>query len=302
MSTANRGQDYQHWLAKINQVCGQFAARPLDDNFHGEIDASYAGDLKVSTVTARGINLYRTRQEIQRDNDAWFYTVFQLAGQATIEQDGRQAMLESGDITLIDASRPCSIIWQQTSRQASLLLPRSLLEQQLRGSEISIATRLAKSLPMVQLSQRLLHESMNSPELSASESKAALEAIVCLLRPMLHHQEAQPSRRDKQFQKIMALIDESIQAEHLRPEWLASETGMSVRSLYRLFAEKGLVVAQYIKNRRLDLCARALQSAHDDEKLAGIGYSWGFSDHSHFSTAFKQRFGVSPGEYRKRCR
>ncbi|MFX5085138.1 AraC family transcriptional regulator, partial [Acinetobacter baumannii] len=22
----------------------------------------------------------------------------------------------------------------------------------------------------------------------------------------------------------------------------------------------------------------------------------------HFSTAFKQRFGVSPGEYRKRCR
>ena len=242
MSTANRGQNYQHWLAKINQVCGQFAARPLADNFHGEIDASYAGDLKVSTVTARGINLYRTRQEIQRDNDAWFYTVFQLAGQATIEQDGRQAMLESGDITLIDASRPCSIIWQQTSRQASLLLPRSLLEQQLRGSEISIATRLAKSLPMVQLSQRLLHESMNSPELSASESKAALEAIVCLLRPMLHHQEAQPSRRDKQFQKIMALIDESIQAEHLRPEWLASETGMSVRSLYRLFAEKGLVV------------------------------------------------------------
>lgn len=207
MNTANRGQNYQHWLAKINQVCGQFAARPLDDHFHGEIDASYAGDLKVSTVTARGINLYRTRQEIQRDNDAWFYTVFQLAGQATIEQDGRQAMLESGDITLIDASRPCSIIWQQTSRQASLLLPRSLLEQQLRGSEISIATRLAKSLPMVQLSQRLLHESMNSPELSASESKAALEAIVCLLRPMLHHQEAQPSRRDKQFQKIMALIE-----------------------------------------------------------------------------------------------
>jgi AraC family transcriptional activator of tynA and feaB len=82
-------------VSKINQVCGQFAARPLADNFHGEIDASYAGDLKVSTVTARGINLYRTRQEIQRDNDAWFYTVFQLAGQATIEQDGRQAMLEA---------------------------------------------------------------------------------------------------------------------------------------------------------------------------------------------------------------
>ncbi len=125
--------------------------------------------------------------------------------------------------------------------------------------------------------------------------EAALEAIACLLRPVLHQRDPAPSRREKQFQKIIALIDASIQSEHLRPEWLASETGMSVRSLYRLFADRGLVVAQYIKNRRLDLCARALQNVHDDEKLAGIGYRWGFSDHSHFSTAFKQRFGVTPG-------
>ena len=302
MAAVNGGETYQAWLAKINQVCGHFAARPLDGDFHGEIDTSYAGSLKLSTVTTRNVNLFRTRQEIRSGNDAWFYTVFQLAGQANIEQDDRQVRLETGDMTLIDASRPCSILWQQTSRQVSLLLPRQLLESQLRGSGISVATRLDKSLPMVQLSQRLLHESMSSPQLSASESEAALDAMVCLLRPMLHQQDVAPSRREKQFQKIMALIDDAIQEEHLRPEWLADETGMSVRSLYRLFADKGLVVAQYIKNRRLDLCAKALQSAPDDEKLAGIGYRWGFSDHSHFSTAFKQRFGISPGEYRKRGR
>lgn len=302
MAAVNGGETYQAWLAKINQVCGHFAARPLDGDFHGEIDTSYAGSLKLSTVTTRNVNLFRTRQEIRSGNDAWFYTVFQLAGQADIEQDARQVKLQTGDMTLIDASRPCSILWQQTSRQVSLLLPRQLLENQLRGSGISVATRLDKSLPMVQLSQRLLHESMSSPQLSASESEAALDAMVCLLRPMLHQREVAPSRREKQFQKIMTLIDDAIQEEHLRPEWLADETGMSVRSLYRLFADKGLVVAQYIKNRRLDLCAQALQRAPDDEKLAGIGYRWGFSDHSHFSTAFKQRFGISPGEYRKRGR
>ena len=302
MAAVNGGETYQAWLAKINQVCGHFAARPLDGDFHGEIDTSYAGSLKLSTVTTRNVNLFRTRQEISSGNDAWVYTVFQLAGQADIEQDDRQVKLQTGDMTLIDASRPCSILWQQTSRQVSLLLPRQLLENQLRGSGISVATRLDKSLPMVQLSQRLLHESMSSPQLSASESEAALDAMVCLLRPMLHQREVAPSRREKQFQKIMTLIDDAIQEEHLRPEWLADETGMSVRSLYRLFADKGLVVAQYIKNRRLDLCAQALQRAPDDEKLAGIGYRWGFSDHSHFSTAFKQRFGISPGEYRKRGR
>ena len=106
MATAEHGQDYQRWLAKINQVCGHFAARPLEGRFHGEIDASYAGTLKVSTVTASGVNLFRTRNEIKRSNDDWFYTVFQLSGQAAIEQDDRQVVLDAGDITLIDASRP----------------------------------------------------------------------------------------------------------------------------------------------------------------------------------------------------
>lgn len=49
-----------------------------------------------------------------------------------------------------------------------------------------------------------------------------------------------------------------------------------------MFADKGLVVAQYIRNRRLDFCADAIRHAADDEKLAGIGFHWGFSDQSHF--------------------
>ncbi|MCY1290749.1 Transcriptional activator FeaR [compost metagenome] len=73
-----------------------------------------------------------------------------------------------------------------------------------------------------------------------------------------------------------------------------------MRGLYRMFAKKGLVVAQYIKNRHLDFCAESLRSAGGEQKLSALGYAWGFSDSSYFSTAFKARFGVSPGEYRKR--
>ncbi|MNY22028.1 Transcriptional activator FeaR [compost metagenome] len=74
---------------------------------------------------------------------------------------------------------------------------------------------------------------------------------------------------------------------------------MSTRGLYRMFAKKGLVVARYIKNRRLDLCAESLRQSGREEKLSVLGYSWGFSDSSYFSTAFKSRFGIAPGEYRK---
>lgn len=62
MAAVDSGETYHNWLAKINQVCGHFAARPLEGDFHGEIDTSYAGSLKLSTVTSRNVNLYRTRQ------------------------------------------------------------------------------------------------------------------------------------------------------------------------------------------------------------------------------------------------
>ncbi len=302
MAQMTGNEQFQKWLAQINQECGNFAARPLEGEFSGHLETGYARGLKLSTVTTANVNLYRTKNEISKQNDSWFYTVFQLEGQAIIEQNERQTVIQPGDITLVDASRPCSIIWQQRSRQTSLLLPRSLLEQQLRVGESHCVQRLGKNLPMVQMSHRLLQESMNNRELSGRESEAALEAIVCLLRPVLQQQDVTLSRRDKQFDKVVQLIESHLQSEMLRPEWLANETGMSVRSLYRMFANKGLVVAQYIKNRRLDLCAKAIRSAADDEKLAGIGFSWGFTDHSHFSTAFRQRFGMSPGEYRKHNR
>ena len=302
MTCASEQEKYQQWLAQINQVCGHFNARPLEGEFIGELETSYARSLKLSTVTAAGVNLFRTRQEIKNGNDAWFYTVVQLEGSAQLEQDDRRSLLKTGEITLIDASRPCSITWHEKSRQISLLLPRQIIEQQCRFQEVSCAVTLSRSLPTVQLSHRLLQESMGNTDLSDMESEAALEAMVCLLRPAFQQREAVQPRKERQFQNVLSLIDDHIQSEALRPEWIASESGMSVRSLYRMFADKGLVVAQYIKNRRLDLCAQVLRATGDNEKLAGIGYSWGFADHSHFSTAFKQRFGVSPGEYRKRFR
>lgn len=261
--------EFQQWLSQINQVCGNFTGRLLTERYTGVLDTHFAKGLKLSTVTTSGVNLSRTWQEVKGSDDA---------------------------------SRPCSLYWQESSKQISLLLPRTLLEQYFPHQKPVCAERLDADLPMVQLSHRLLQESMNNPALSETESEAALQAMVCLLRPVLHQRESVQPRRERQFQKVVTLIDDNIREEILRPEWIAGETGMSVRSLYRMFADKGLVVAQYIRNRRLDFCADAIRHAADDEKLAGIGFHWGFSDQSHFSTVFKQRFGMTPGEYRRKFR
>lgn len=121
--------EFQQWLSQINQVCGNFTGRLLTERYTGVLDTHFAKGLKLSTVTTSGVNLSRTWQEVKGSDDAWFYTVFQLSGQAIMEQDERQVQIGAGDITLLDASRPCSLYWQESSKQISLLLPRTLLEQ-----------------------------------------------------------------------------------------------------------------------------------------------------------------------------
>lgn len=297
ISAQVREVGFEEWLAKINSACGRFCAKTLGPGFSGAMQEFRAHALRLSVVDAAQTRLYRTQQEIARSDGSHFFTVFQLRGSSLMEQGDRQAVLSAGDVTLIDASRTSSFTFQQNSRQISLLMPRSYLEQS--ASEVQYARRLDAQSSVVRLSRQLVLGCMQDSQMSAPESEAILNAVASLLRPALVDRVVEEDRHPRSFSRMLAFIDTHIQSPQLRPEWIAGELGVSVRSLYRMFARQGLVVAQYIKHRRLDLCAQALRSAPERQKLATIGYDWGFSDHSHFSTAFKSRFGVSPSEYRK---
>jgi len=299
-ASALRADRFDEWLQKINQACGRFCATTLGPDFSGSVTEHKVGAIKLSLVDVAQARLYRTGREVEQSEGRHFFAAFQLQGQAAMEQDGKRVTLSPGDITLIDATLPSDFTYSDNSRQLSLILPRHLVEQSQRFSTVRCAQRVDASSPIALLANRLVLEATRLDTLSLQESEATLDAIISLLRPVIGSTEADPDVHERLFRKTIAFIDEHIRSEELCPELLAREVGVSVRGLYRMFSKKGLVVAQYIKNRRLDFCAESLRHNGAEQKLSALGYSWGFSDASYFSTAFKARFGVSPGEYRKR--
>jgi AraC family transcriptional activator of tynA and feaB len=299
MSNAQTAERFDQWLDKVNQVCGRFDANLLGTQFSGSIDEYRSGELKMSFVDVAQAELLRNRREIDQGEGSHYYAAFQLAGEAVMEQQGRCITLLPGDITLIDSTCPSRFVYRNSARQLSLILPRDRVEQQLRYTRVTPAQRIPASAPMAGLAQRLILGSTEQG-LSQAESEATLDAVISLLRPAMGARDMDDSPHERTFRKAMRCIDEHIGDEVLCPEWLATRIGVSVRGLYRVFARHGLVVAQYVKNRRLDLCAEQLRHAQGEGKLCALGYAWGFNDSSYFSTAFKARFGVSPGEYRKR--
>ena len=299
-TTAHRRDGFDQWIHQINQICGAFSAQALGSEFSGQIQEYQSGALKLSFVDAYQARLYRTSLEVAAGEGGKYFAVFQLKGTAGMAQGDSRVLLSAGDITLINASRPSDFIYSENSRQLSLILPCRLVEQTLRFKQVKCCHRIAATSPIAMLSHHLILDVTRQKNLNQQESEATLEAVVSLLRPAISRTDDCSDLHERIFRKTLDCIDDHIRSEDLCPEWLAQRVGLSKRGLYRMFSRKGLVVARYIKNRRLDLCAESLRQSGAEQKLSDLGYSWGVSNSSYFSTAFKARFGVSPGEYRKK--
>jgi AraC-like DNA-binding protein len=86
----------------------------------------------------------------------------------------------------------------------------------------------------------------------------------------------------------------------LRPEVIARAHFISTRYLHKLFESESATVSQWIREQRLERCRRDLEDwtlrAHT---VSEIGSRWGLRDASHFSHAFRARYGCSPQQARE---
>ncbi len=117
-----------------------------------------------------------------------------------------------------------------------------------------------------------------------------------LRRATLVSKRTQDPRINALTEYILAHLDEDLNCSQL-----ASMAGMSESSLRRLFKKHtGKSPVDYITDSRLAVAARRLLVSN--EHIAQIAYSVGIGDANYFSRLFRENFGVSPLEYRRRAK
>lgn len=86
---------------------------------------------------------------------------------------------------------------------------------------------------------------------------------------------------------------------NLAPDKIAADCGISTSYLHKLFRCTGTSVCRWILENRLQICCARLQDpSYRHLSISRIAYDVGFNSPAHFSTRFKQHFGVTPGELR----
>ena len=98
------------------------------------------------------------------------------------------------------------------------------------------------------------------------------------------------------MEKIMKAVNTRLDDSDFNVEALADEVGLSRVQLHRRMKElTGITVGEFIRNLRLQQAAKLL--AAGDTTVAQVTYAVGFSNPTHFTSAFKKHFGVTPSEY-----
>tara|TARA_R110000868_G_scaffold124403_4_gene328953 strand:+ start:5008 stop:6096 length:1089 start_codon:yes stop_codon:yes gene_type:complete len=143
-----------------------------------------------------------------------------------------------------------------------------------------------------------------APSLMPTEAKAAMRALLEMLAAAFNgapanEVAARDAGRQAAFLRVQLFIRENLGTADLSPEAIALGVGMSRTALYRLFESTG-GVADYVRELRLRKClAEIISVSHIHRHVSEIAYRWGFTDPSHFTRLFRQRFGCTPSEARE---
>lgn len=101
----------------------------------------------------------------------------------------------------------------------------------------------------------------------------------------------------KETVRALQYINQNI-SEKISISELAALTHASVSTFERNFKrDVGMVPTRYIAEKRLSLALTMLSSSMS---ILEISEKCGFPDYAHFIAGFKKRFGLTPGQYRKK--
>lgn len=103
---------------------------------------------------------------------------------------------------------------------------------------------------------------------------------------------------DLRVQQALRLISQDVR-HPLVLEEVARAVNLSTPHLRYLFkAETGMTPAQHLKSLRMERAKELLEGTFLNVKQ--IMFQVGIDDKSHFARIFRQKYGLSPAEYRKR--
>jgi len=216
-----------------------------------------------------------------------------------------QRVVRSGDLMVVDITRPFDFSWSGPGSSTSLQIPIAEL-----GLPLDTVQRAAERLPSSPLygmvSRHLVDLTRNADRLGASPTAAALgEASIHLVRALLSGALADDGCQadgveETLLSQVHAHVRQHLHDPDLSPDSVARTLAVSRRQLFRVCQGADFSLEQYVIGKRLEGAKAELGSLAGRSRTIGrVAAAWGFKDATHFSRRFKAGYGLLPRDWRR---
>lgn len=294
-----------YWADAVCDAYVQLDCTTSDDasDFGGEIRIDSLATLELSRVTSNAQLVRRTPSLINRSAEDYFLVSIQTRGIGAVIQDGRQALLTPGDFALYDSTRPYELRFAERFQQYVLMLPGPPLRSALRGAEALTARGVRGSRGAGHLMIEMIATLADTidelePASAAAVAQSVEHIVIAGLSTLNDAPEPRPELAARREQ-VKACARARLRDPGLTVATLAAELHTSVSTLHRAFSAEPYTISEWIWSQRLDKVHADLSDPMQRNRtLTELAFSWGFVDASHFSRAFRSRFGRSPRKVR----
>ncbi|WP_018915275.1 helix-turn-helix domain-containing protein [Thiomonas sp. FB-6] len=281
----------------------------LDVLGHKTLDASLCwlrlGAISVSRVRATPHAVRRTAAMINLAGADSLILNLMRDGCGHAEQDGRQARMRAGGGVLCNGARPYVLEFPNPFEIVVVQLPRAMLSRSLAGLDFGVARELETSSLYTVVTSYACQLLDQAPEVDPATSERLANNFADLISLLVGDvvQASHPplsEYKSATLTRIRQFVEAHLSDPELSPERVATELRLSARYINALLQAEGTSLGRMIWSRRLERVARDLRDpAIKGRTISCIAFHHGFNDLTHFSKAFRQKFGLSPRDYRQ---
>jgi AraC-like DNA-binding protein len=227
-------------------------------------------------------------------------------GRCAVSQDGRTALLSSpGDFCFVDTARPFTEEFSTETEKVILHVPRGPLAA--RAPDMTHAMALtatgadglgaaAAALVLALPAQR---DDRPGDSLADAAGNIAVDLALGAVLEQAGVSEARPSRKAELLALAQRFMLDNQHVSGLSPADVARAISVSERHLFELFRETGCSPTAWLWAARLERAQRMLADPrYRHQTIGAIASLTGFASSSHFSRTFRERFSLSPREWR----
>jgi AraC family transcriptional activator of tynA and feaB len=297
---------FTYWHETACKSIVEHESRPhCRETFGANIQADLLADMGLVLFENSPMEVARKPHHIANARTDELFACRQVAGELALEQEGRETLLRTGSVVLLDPMLPYAGRFSSGSKLLVLKVPRRLLEARVGKTRDLLCRAVMPSEGEHALASSFFallpeHAGQIGPTGADVVMNLAIDLLSVSLAKMTQHQPRISSGRRLVLLNVRAAVEARLRDPGLNPETVAAAAGVSVRYANGVLKQESLSIGRLILERRLARCQRSLEDPRQAHRsVSEIAYGWGFSNLTYFGRMFRKAFGFSPREYRR---